>query len=127
MSKEHKITKDGKKYVTKIIYSPTCFGCVFSTLSETFQHKCNFVNAMRGFKNKCLNHHYKDGKHRIWVEDTSSDSKTVNKANHVWVIEIYDEEDGWIFWSAEKNRHIARMYARSMQAKTRIRKYIPVK
>ena len=69
MSKEHKITKDDKKYITKIAYNDSCNGCVFKVSEFVNYSKCDFYHVMEGCENKCLSLHYKDGLHRIWVED----------------------------------------------------------
>jgi len=69
MSKEHKITKDDKKYITKIVYNDSCNGCVFKVPEFVNNSKCDFYHVTGGCENKCLSLHYKDGLHRIWVED----------------------------------------------------------
>jgi hypothetical protein len=132
MSKEHKMTYDGKKYVTKISNIRLCDGCVFSkvlAIEDSYKplYMCKLHNNNRG----CISTQNKDGKSRIWVEDTPK-----TKKDYVWVIELY-QEGIWVFFGAETNRRLARKEASSIRnllfyrerkkAKTRIRKYIPAK
>jgi hypothetical protein len=132
MSKEHKITKDGKKYITKISHYE-CNGCAFEK-----EEICTFFEVIGGSvtANKCLPYHNKDGMPRIWVEDKSEVKPKKMEKKYAWVIEIYENGE-WEFWAAEKSRSQAKKEASSTKKliaykdgftpKTRIRKYVPAK
>ena len=88
MSKENKMTYNGKKYVTEISDIRRCDGCVFSKVNTIEDYKplyqCELHNNNRG----CISTQNKDGKSRIWVEDTpkTNEKKTMSK-EHIMVHE----------------------------------------
>jgi hypothetical protein len=89
MSKEHKITKDGKKYITKIS-AYGCEGCSF--------HKKPACLIDDEHYHMCIGGENKDGMPRIWVEDTSKPNKSKpNKEKHYWIVEEYSKILGWSF------------------------------
>jgi hypothetical protein len=114
MSKEHKMTKDGKKYITKIS-NHGCKECSFLKLSN-----CLIITNA-----KCVSYKNNDIKHLIWVEDTSKP----NKEKCYWIVEEYSKILGWSFFDIAETRKKARQCIKDMIAedKTRIRKYVPAK
>ncbi len=147
MSKEHKTIYNGKKYVTiKAPIQGECCRCVF----EKNTAGCAFTSGI------CLARLNKDGIYRNWVEDTSEQTKSENnktkspskkivtkvidgfpckislpskEANHVWVVETYDDTNGWMPLTLKTTREDARNDAKDLRSglPSRIRKYIPVK
>lgn len=121
MSKEHKMTYMGKKYVTKIQYG--CRECAFFRFTE-----CPNI-----CKSKCAAVNNKDRTSRIWVEDKSVPKK--NTGNYVWVIEKYNKIlKKWIVFDTKISRGRARRFIINMKegllgyanTKFRIIKYIPM-
>lgn len=115
MSKQHKMTYKGKKYVTKFC-ADGCAGCIF------FDHGCyDFVvecDSVLCGKNE-------DQKNRIWVEDKTVQEKTID---HAWLIEyVLFGEKKWRIWNVTRTRKQARNIANSMCGKVRVRKFVPAK
>jgi hypothetical protein len=146
MSKEHKGIYNGKKYITiKAPIQNNCSECVF----DLDPIGCASMNKV------CLPTHNEDGLYRNWVEDISgqkklkSETPSKNKkyvtkvidgfpckillpskeANHVWVVETYDDTNGWMPLTLKTTREDARNDAKDLRSglPSRIRKYIPVK
>jgi hypothetical protein len=126
MSKEHKMTYDGKKYVTKKSRNGSCNGCAFIERGDLYA--CNFYRVMgEATRNKCLSRHYKDGGDRIWVEDKSKNRPAKAKGNDCyWIVEeLIDQQ--WIGVAFHVTRSKARDAQELYLRKTRIRKFVPAK
>jgi hypothetical protein len=63
------MTYKGKKYITKIVSSDSCDGCVFADFTKP--NICNLKND----NTKCSNEDNEDQQFRVWVEDTSVTKK----------------------------------------------------
>lgn len=120
MSKEKRMLYNGKKYVTKI-GTGGCEGCVFFRGHYLYFDRCGLCYVNTG----CFSSDYSDGHGRIWVKDT-----TVETKDHIWVIEYYDDfKKEWYFYDARNTRKEARcsLPHKSTGKVSRIRKYAPVK
>jgi hypothetical protein len=144
MSKEHKMTYDGKKYVTKRVNDISCKGCVF--LGD--HYVCTLENTHA--KRICSSNLFKD--QYIWVEDKSIDNKPKKRhkyikkyetriidgfpcktllknapkeKNHYWIIEDYIDGE-WMLWAAKETRSQARdcLYELTEDRPKRIRKFV---
>jgi len=143
MSKEHKMTYKGKKYITKIVNGCSCKECAFAKFYPS--HVICTVPP----NTKCTPGGNKDQQYRVWVEDKSIDKKPIKKyetriidgffyktllkntpkeKNHYWIIEDYIDGE-WKHWAVKETRSQARecLYEITEGRPKRIRKFIIAK